>query len=134
MRCKHFDKRRNSSFIIYFKLIHGKGKENQKYKPVLKIFCTNFPRMTFFKIVKVILIRCKTWHPGAAACFPYKCIHSENLFSKDVPWVTLYQDCSKYSDRLKNMASGDGAWFPCMNIYIENFKKLLVKNIGLILK
>ena len=52
--------------------------------------------------------------------FPYN-------FCRNVPLVTLYQDCSSHLDLSKNMAArGRGSF--SLYIYIENLKNLLVRN------
>ena len=48
-------------------------------------------------------------------------------FCRNVPLVTLYQDCSSHLDSSKNMAARGRGLFS-LYIYVENFKSLLVRN------
>ena len=48
-------------------------------------------------------------------------------FAKNVPLVTLYQDCSSHWHSSKNIAAKGRGLFS-LYIYIENFKNLLVRN------
>ena len=100
----------------------------------------------FNKIVQIFPIRWKTWPPGGGSCFPYTCIVKTlkiflskstspiwKLFCINVPWGTLYQDCSNISDPLKNMAARGGACFRFMCI-VETLKIYLSKSISPIWK
>ena len=91
-------------------------------------------------LVQVIMIRQKTWLPGAGAYFPYISIYKtlKIFFSetsgpisiqlgRNVSLVTLYKDCSSRHDSSKNMATRGRGLFS-LYIYIENFKNLLVRN------
>ena len=49
------------------------------------------------------------------------------LLGRNVPWVTLYQDCSNRHDSSKNMAARKLGLFS-LYIYIEKFKNHLVRN------
>ena len=65
----------------------------------------------FFNDPKIILIRWKTWPTGPVflICIKSFCQKSTSQilkwFGTNVPLVTLYQDCSKYTFQLKHMAT-----------------------------
>ena len=101
-----------------------------------------FPWWPSTKIVQIIMIRQKTWLPGAGLIFSIHCISiyktlkiffSETngpisiQLGRNVSLVTLYKDCSSRHDSSKNMAARGRGLFS-LYVYIENFKNLLVRN------
>ena len=101
-----------------------------------------FPWWPSTKIVQVIMIRQKTWLPGAGLIFPlYLYIKLKKIFfsetsgpisiqlGRNVSLVTLYKDCSSRHDSSKNIAARGQGLFS-LYIYIDNLyiKNLLVRN------
>ena len=97
-----------------------------------------FPRWPSTKIVQVIMIRQKTWLPGAGL-FSLSIYKTLKIFfsetngpisiqlGRNVSLVTLYKDCSSRHDSSKNIAARGRGLFS-LYIYIEKFKNLLVRN------
>ena len=88
------------------------------------------------------MIRRKTWPPVGGAYFPH-IIYIENFkktscqkpldrfqynIAGNVPFVTLYQDCSSRQKPWPPGGGGGGAGLFYLYNYIENFKNLLVRD------